>query len=432
MRAVMMIKALVLVHLWTIVVAGCAWVLQNDHNGKVGASFPAANTWLGLILVSIFPGLLCAIPFDAAFNLPKIDALEVFSSQTSDDAAASPVPFNYLAIYFGLGVILASRTLWRWSRLQRLSLVPSVDPDVFTTTGGVPPLTLSWPRRAVVIPSGLETRSALIAHEREHLRHNDAELTLILLFLRDAMLFNSGIGYLVQQWRLAIELRADRAATRDLSVSERKDYAALLLNVLRSDEGNARREVLPCPTAKLSSKGHRNAKMRLSGIIENEPKPHKYRWSGALLLGTFGASLIGFSNSSALAKIEVLNMDLSPIEYVKQTSPQLPASCPDLTIDDVKYEKTTSRVNGKMVPQHEVTLGLVVLKHHVRRDGSTHDPQVLESTHPCFEASAKTAIAGWVAAPQEFETRNVAVKIQFMTSADTVEELKQQLDKIFK
>jgi len=428
MKVMMMLKALILVHLWSFVVAGCAWALQSDGNGKVGASFPAANIWLGLMLISIFPGLLCVIPFDAAIDLPKMEALEVFSNQTDDGSVANPAPFNFLTIYFGIGVILISRTLWQWLRLQKLPLTPSAKPDIFTTTSNVPPLTLSWPRRAVVIPSGLETQAALIAHERAHLRHNDAELTLLLLLLRDLMLFNPGIGYLVRQWRLAIELRADRAATQDFSVSERKDYAALLLNLLRSDGDNRDRRVLPCPTAHLASKGHRNAKIRLTGIMKNEPGPRKHRWSAALLLSALGASMIGFFNSSASAKVEVLDVDLDPIEYVKQTPLQLPSSCPGLKRDDVKFEKTTSTINGKIVPQHTMKLGIVVLKHDVRRDGSAHNPLVIVSTHPCFEANAKTAIAGWDAEPQEFEIKNVVVKMYFVTSAETREQLNLKLE----
>ncbi len=429
MKVAMMIKALILVHLWSLVVAGIAWILQRDGNGKVGASFPAANIWLGLILISILPGLLFVIPFDAVFGLPKIEMPEVFSSQASDVSVTDSSPLNYLAIYIGLGILLMGRTLWQWSRLQKLPFAATPNPDVFTTTSDIPPLTLSWPRRAVLIPSGLETQTALIAHERTHLRHYDAELTLLLLLLRDLMLSNPGIGYLVRQWRLSIELRADHAATQELSASERKNYAALLLNVLRSGGDHAGRRALPCPTAHLTSKRHRDVKMRLTGIIENVPNPHKHRWSVAILLSTFGASLIGFLNSPASATVEVLNMELDQIEYAKQTSPQLPASCPGLKLDDVKYEKTTSTINGMIVPQHVVKLGLVVLKHDVRRDGSAHNPQVIVSTHPCFEANAKTTIAGWVAAPQEFEIKNVAVKMYFVTSAETVEELKLQLDK---
>lgn len=428
MKAMTMLKAIILIHLWSIAVAGCAWVLQSDGSGKVGASFPAANTWLRLILVSIFPGLLCVIPFDAAIDLSKMGALDVFSNQTDVGAVASPAPFNFLAIYLGIGIIFMGRTIWQWSRLQNLSLTPGDKVDVFTTTSNVPPLTLSWPRRAVVIPSGLEAQAALVAHERAHLRHYDAELTLLLLLLRDLLLYSPGIGYLVRQWRLAIELRADRAATRNLKASERKEYAGLLLNVLRSDGDHAGRGALPCPTAHLTSKGHRNAKMRLTGIMDSERNPHRHRWSVALLLATFGASMIGFFNSSASAKVEVLDVDFDPIEYVKQTPLELPASCPGLKRDDVKFEKTAPTIDGEIVPQHTMRLGSVILIHDVRRDGSAHNPRVDISTHPCFEANAKEAIAGFFAEPQEFELKNVAVKMHFVTSAESSEELKLKLE----
>ena len=425
----MMLKALIIIHIWSMVIAGCAWVLQRDGKGKVGTSFPAANVWLWLILMSIVPGVLCAIPFDEALVLPKINDLGVFSNQSSIGAAVDPMPFGYLTIYIGLASLLACRTLWSWARLQSLSLSPSTEPDIFTTASKIPPLTLSWPRRAIVIPAELEMHDTLIAHEREHLRNNDAELTLLFLLLRDIMLFNPAISYLVRQWRLAIELRADSAATQGLSISERKGYAALLLNVLRSDDQGARRDALPCPTAHLVSEGYRNAKIRLAGIIERDSNPPKQRWRSALFLSTLGAGLMGLVNSSALATVEVLNADPQSIEYVKQFTPKLPASCPGLTIDDVKYQQTTSTVNGKTLPQHSVKLGLVILKHNVRKDGSTYNSEVLKSTHACFEANAKTAITKWVAEPQEFEVKNAVVKLHFTASADNIDELKRQLGK---
>ena len=162
-----------------------------------------------------------------------------------------------------LSVLLMSRTLWRWSRLQILPLMPTTEPDIFTTTSEIPPLTLSWPRRAVVVPLGFQAQTALIQHERAHLHHHDAELTLPLLLLQDVLLRSPGISYLVRQWRLSIELRADQAATKMLTSSERKDYAALLLNVVRSNGGPAEGGTLPCPTAHLTSTRHRSVKMRL-------------------------------------------------------------------------------------------------------------------------------------------------------------------------
>lgn len=431
MKVMTMIKALILVHLWSLVVAGGAWFLQRDGGGRVGASFPASNIWLILIGLSVLPGVLYLIPFDAAVSLPKIEAFELFPIQVSDRSAEASGFLNFLTIYIGLSLLLMSRTLWRWSRLQGLSLVPTAQPGVFTTTAALPPLTLSWPRRAVVIPVGFEARAALIRHERAHLHHNDAELTLLLLLLQDLMLRGPGVSYLVRQWRLSIELRADQAATKMLTRSERKDYAALLLNILRPNgQGGG---ALPCPTAQLGSTRHRNAKMRLGEIMTNEPNVQQRRWGLALLLTSIGASGVGFLSAATSENIEVINaeseqVDYVLVDYVKQTSLQMPANCHGLKMDDIKIEEKELMVNGRLVSQLTMNLGTVVLSHDVRRDGSIHSPRVIVSAHPCFEADAKTAIVQWMAEPQRSEIKNVAVKLHFVISGATIEELKLQLN----
>ena len=434
MKVVMMIKALILIHLWSLIVAGGAWVLQRDGGGRVGARFPVSNIWLILIGLSILPGVLYLAPFGTAISMPKIETFELLAIQVSDSSAEGPGLLNYLMIYMGLSLLLMSRTLWRWSRLQRLSLMPTTEPDVFTTTSEVPPLTLSWPRRAVVIPHGIEAQAALVRHERAHLRHNDAEFTLLLLFLQDVMLRNPGMSYLVQQWRLSIELRADHAATKMLTRSERKDYAALLLNIQRPTRGGG--GTLPCPTARLNSTRHRNSKLRLVGIMENEPSAQNRRWSAAVLLTSIVGSVIGLMSAAAIANDTGKNAGSNPddyvlVDYIKQTPLQLPANCPGLIKDlkrgGIKFEVKEMTVNGRLVSQHALKLGTVVLSHNVRKDGRIHNPRIINSTHSCFETEAKASITQWMAEPQGSETKNVAVKLHFVMSATTPEELNDKL-----
>lgn len=427
MKAMMMIKIVILIHLWSLVVAGCSWVLQRDGDKRVGANFPASNVWLILIIVSFLPGALALIPFGTAIDLPEIEGLDLFPLQVSDDVTAGSSPFNFLYVYIALCFCFMGRTLWRWSRLQGLALMSTTEPDVFTTSAKMPPLTLSWPRRAVVIPVGFEGKSALIQHERAHLRHYDAELTLILLLIRDAMLQNLGISYLVRQWRQAIEMRADHTAVKMLNGTERKDYASLLLNGLRGDMDKARGRNLPCPTANLTSSRHRHVKMRLGQIMKNEPNVRNRRWGAAVFLASLIASGIGVTVSAATLKIDVRHLDFDPIKYSKKVQPQLPASCPGLKKDDVKFETRETVVNGKKVTQHVMVLGLVGLKHDVRRDGSIHNPHTLFSTHPCFEANAKNVMAQWKTEPQNFEIRDAGVKIPFIISAVSLVDLKTQL-----
>lgn len=428
-----MIKALILVHLWSFVVAGGAWVLQRDGDGRVGASFPASNIWLILIILSFLPGVLYLMPFGAAISLPDIKILDLIPALVSESSAEGPGLLNYLTVYMGLSLLLIIRTLWRWSRLQSLPLAPTDEPNIFTTTAELPPLTLSWPRRAVVIPLGLETEAALVRHERAHLRHNDAELTLLLLLLQDMMLRNPGMIYLVRQWRLAIELRADHAATKMLTTSERKDYAALLLNIQRPSGGG---DALPCPTAWLGSTHHRNIKMRLGGILNNETNSRKCRWGAAVLLATIAASGIGLLTAAASQNDTGKNAGFNPddyilVNYIKQTPLQLPASCPGLIEDlksrDFKFGEKEMTVNGRLVSQKTMNIGTVVLSHDVRRDGSVNNPRILSSTHPCFDANAKAALIQWMAEPQRSEIKNVAVKIHFGLLGATNEELNQKL-----
>jgi len=434
MKVLMMIKALILIHLWSLVVAGGAWVLQRDGDGPVGASFPASNIWLILIVLCFLPGALYLLPLGAAISIPNIEIFDLIPTQVSESSAEYPASLNYLAVYMGLSLLLIIRTLWRWFRLQRLPLIPTAEPGVYTTTSEIPPLTLSWPRRTVVIPHGFEAQAALIRHERTHLLHHDAELTLLLLLLQDMMLRNPGISYLVRQWRQSIELRADHAATKMLTTSKRKDYAALLLNIQRPSGSGG--DALPCPTAWLGSTHHRNVKMRLGGILKNEPNARKRRWSAAVLLTSIAASGIGLMSAAATANDAGTNAGSNPddyvlVDYIKKTPLQLPANCPGLLSDlkarGVKFGEKNVAVDGRLVSKYIIELGTIVLGHDVRKDGSIHNSRVLSSTHPCFEAEAKAAIAQWVAEPQESETKNVAVKLNFIMSADTSQELNRQV-----
>ena len=248
------------------------------------------------------------------------------------------------------------------------------------------------------------------------------------------MLRNPGISFLVRQWRLSIELRADRAAIKKLTARERKDYAALLLNIQRPT--TRRNDALPCPTARFNSRPHRDAKMRLIGIMEEAPTPQKRRWGAALFFTSVGAGTLGLTSAMAAAGASVIDMASSPVEYVKQTQLQLPASCPglvgDLKARGIKFEEENLILNGQLVSQYTVKLGTVVLSHDVRRNGTIYNSRVLHSTHPCFETSAKASIAQWMTQPQKLETKNVAVKLHFKMSAETSDELNRQVVEFLK
>ena len=172
--------------------------------------------------------------------------------------------------------------------------------------------------------------------------------------------------------------------------------------------------------------------MRLTKIMENKPMARKHRWSVVLLLTTLGASMIGLMSTATSSKNAVINAKFDRVDYVNRVPLQMPANCPgllrDLKRDGIKFEKKERTVNGRLVSQQTMNIGTVVLSHDVRRGGSVYKPRIISSTSPCFEAEAKAAIVQWMAEPQEFEIKNVAVKLHFVIFGETTEELKQQLD----
>ena len=428
MMGLMMIKALIITHLWSLLIALVAWALQRDKGDKPGAYFPDPKVWLGLIGLCFLPGLMSLLPVRAPVNLPTIEIFETASNVMAVAQNETVWSINYLALYFGISLLLAARTLFRWARLQLISVTTTKDADVFTTSETLPPLTLSWPRRAIIVPEGLQGETAVIRHERAHMRHHDAEITLGLLIVRDLMLRSFGLSYLVRQWRLAIELRADRAATKILSTSERKDYAALLLNGLRSAGDYTGGRTLPCPTAHLTSTRHRSVKMRLTEIMNHRDKPRKRRWSGALLATAAGAGALGLMSANATANEVGFNPKLQGITYVVRVAPELPKSCPGLSPNDIKITGRDIWVDGVVKYEHVMELGEVDIKYDARADGSLENIRVIKSNHPCFEPNAKAAVAQWKTEPHGAGARDIAVKIKFIMTAETHEDLESILN----
>lgn len=427
-----MIKALILTHLWSLLIASGAWVLQRDRGSQLGTYFPTPIVWLSLILLCFLPGAISLLPVSPLVKLPAIEIFKAPAQASSLEQIENAWSINYLALYFVLGFLLASRTFFRWARLQFISLSPTSEPDIFITTSDLPPLTLSWPRRAVVIPDGLQDKAALIRHERAHLQHHDAEVTLSLLVLRDLMLRGFGFSYLVCQWRLAIELRADQAATKMLSPAERKDYAALLLKGLRPDGDHKDGRTLPCPTAHLTSTRYRSVKMRLSEIMEYRTKPRKRRWSAVLLTSAIGAGILGLLSVNATADDIGLTTPASEITYMVRVPPKMPESCPGLDTNDIKIVGKNMWIDGSPKLQHVMTVGKVILRYDARADGGLENIRVVETNHPCFESNAKEAVTQWIAKPQDKAVKNIEVMIQFMMTGETHEELEPTLNRLLK
>lgn len=423
-----MIEALMLVHVWSLVVAGIAWILQRDSKDRIGARFPSSNVWLILILLCLLPGALYVMPFGTTISIPEIEVLEFVPSQTFENSDTGFMAFGYFDIYLLVGSILMVRTLWRWLRLQRLPLALTSEQGVFTTTSKVPPLTLSWPRRAIVIPLGLQTPQAIIRHERTHLTHRDAEVTLCLLLLQDLMLRSPGVSYLIRQWRLAIELRADQAAVASLTKSERRDYAALLLNGLRVDKVS--NETLPCPTARFNSSRGRDIKIRLTGIIDDSPNMPISRWKTTLATTAVGASLLGLvgasastNNSPAIDFRDYISMD-----YTVRTPPKLPQNCLALDRSTLKVKRNEIDITGAQNSKYYITVGSVVVTYKVRKNSAIHNVRVLDSSDKCFNDEAIVTVGNWKVKPQGKEVNNAIAKVYFRISGHSEEELNMKLN----
>ena len=447
MKRAKMIKALIITHLWSLLIALSAWALQRDKGGRPGAYFPTPAVWLGLIFFCFLPGLISLLPVSPPITLPSIEIFETDIAPSNVEQNENVWSIDNMTIYFTLACLLSSHTLFRWARLQFIPVNPTCEPDVFSTSSNLPPLTLSWPRSAIIVPDGLQNHAALIRHERSHLRHHDAEITLCLLIARDLLLHSFGFSYLVRQWRLSIELRADYAATEMLSTSERKDYAALLLNGLRPGGDHAGGRTLPCPTAHLTSTSHRSFKMRLTEIMDNKSKPRKRRWSAALLTTAIGAGMLGLLSTNAIAddNQRIVQVNGVNIKHTGNTrvfvTPQMPDSCPGLEINDNDISERTIMVDDKVVKHlHLLTVGVVDLKYDVRTDGHIENISVVKSNHPCFEPNAITAVAQRkLALADQQKTKSlgkavndVPVTIKFTIGGETREDFESKLNLVLK
>ncbi len=423
-----MIKALFVIHVWSLFLAGFAWVLQRDGNGKLGGNFPVPGIWLGLIYLCMVPGIFSFVPVDPPYDLPSLDVVGTSLASNAIGDLPGSASFSLLWLYFLPASAFVTQTLWRWIKLQRLPANPTDDPDVYISSQAVPPLTLSWPRRAILIPEGLDGAKGLIAHEKTHLKHFDAELTLLMLVLRDLLWRSPGISYLVRQWRLSIELRADTAAMKNCSKDERTAYAGLLLNGLHPEKFKKDDQALPCPTAHLTSTRYRSVKMRLKHILENEAHARKMRWDYGVCLATLLTVFVGAVSVSA----SPWEQDQDPVKFVKRVPPTFPKNCKGLDLSTVERSFTTTNLpKGGEKKRHRMIVGEVVHSFDVRTDGTLHNLKVVSSNHPCFEPHSTAAMKKALAEPQA-EPREGRIIIKFMYIDDSPEEIEESLHALIK
>lgn len=416
-----MIKALVIFHVWSLVLGIFAWFLQRDR-AIVGESFPRPGVWMGLIYLCIFSACFSLVPISNAPSQISLSAETLMLDRIPENVEISTLVFsiNFLWVYAALAGFFLSQTIWKWVHLQRLVIKPTRHKDVFLTDFS-PPLTLSWPRRAILLPQALLDSDSLIKHERTHLRHYDAEMTVLLLLLRDISLRAPGISYLIRQWRLAIELRADHAVTKNMTKIEKQDYARLLLDEMKPAAFKKDGGALPCPTAHLTSTRYRSVKMRLHRIIDSDPRARKARWDFGILAAALATVIIGGASITANAN------DFADVKYVKRGPPKLPAKCIGLDTDTIKITGKKLNFGGQETFQHFMEVGRVKLRYDIERDGSLKNISVMDTNHDCFSEHAIESLSKWKAEPQSDDLKNVEVMISFRVNGENHSKLEEFL-----
>ena len=420
-----MIRALIIFHIWSLVIAVVAWVLQKDSRKNIGDSFPQPAIWLGLIFICIALFTASLIPDSSSISWVASGG---FISEIIPDQAeikTTKLSFNLLWLYFGIAGMFTTQTLWRWLKIQRLSVSSTTQANLFTTEENIPPLTRSWPKRGIIIPASLETETSLIAHEQAHMRFCDAEMTLLLLIIRDLSLRLPGISYLISQWRHAIELRADESATQNMSRQEREDYARLLLERLKPSKFKSGGKALPCPTAHLTSTRYRSVKMRLRRIIETNPKPHKMRWKVGIIAALTSTMGVGYLAGPVQAA------GYSDFKYITMVPPQMPSNCKGLLDQNtIKITGKNVIVEGVEVETHTVEFGRVTARYDIQKDGRLNNIKVIETNHACFTDNALAALSQWQAEPQSSVRKNVEVLLSFHVTGGEHDDFNEILNQI--
>jgi len=378
-----------IINVWIAVLAFIAMKISQ----KWGLS-PSKLT--AIIIAGVFPAVFSLVSTWLSLSTPE--ALSVVlpplgTVQTLQDLPQSrpELLIIFKILYFTLAAVFLVRTLRKWFALQCLQLISTADPKVFLTDENMPPLTLSWPRRSIVLPTSLsvDSHEIIIAHEQAHLQHYDAELTLLFLCLKDIFWINPAFAWLVRQWRYSVELRADRAVTLGTDLKFRRAYADTLLSVISERKGG---QALPCPSASLTSNRTRSVKMRLFKIMTEQNLPRKSNFHPVAKLALWISTLAVGLTISAAAGTAVNDKNEQPLI---RFPPVMPASCPGLDASSIDIVTKTFKVSGEAVTQRVAQVGRVVLKFDVDEAGAPQNITVIKSNHNCFVAPAKSSVAKW-------------------------------------
>lgn len=400
-------------NLWIILIALIfgRWLTSQARTPNVWTYFIALSL-LPLLAAFIIP-LLNTVPFEWAINAKSVQTqIERMAEEVAPFSKGLSLWMFLAYIYGAIAALKVIGVVVRWTRLQLMPLSITETQGVYITDRDVPALALSWPKRCVVLPAtakalSREARGQIIAHERAHLKYNDAEITLIYLILQNLFWTNPAMRWFVTGWRDAAEIRADHAVTAGTDMPARKAYAQVLLSAMAQENGERARQ---CPSAYLTSNSLRSVKMRLSEIMTTEPRGGNRFYKGlaiscGLIISMGGASFMTATAAPAQS------------QPLKRVPPMMPASCPNLDMKTVEVKSYTSKMNGQKKSYRAANIGTVILKFDIDKAGRTKNIKAVKSNNICFEGPALKSVVQWVyssGAPQ----KGVENMIKFRLSED--------------
>ena len=172
-------------------------------------------------------------PVDVARQVATIGLVAAPSSRPDD---STDVPADLVWLWLaGAAATLAIFLLQQRRFVRGLGRLSRVTASVrrAETAVGCPALVGAWSPH-IVLPIDFERRysaierSLILAHERHHRSHGDAQINMLCMLLRSVFWFNPLIHYAAAQFRLDQELACDAAVIRAFR-GRRRSYARAML-----------------------------------------------------------------------------------------------------------------------------------------------------------------------------------------------------------
>ena len=412
-------------NIWIAILGVCTAVISKKQ-------VLSSNSFIAVILGSLLPAAIAAAL--TKFNLSRVDTLTTLGTAMNSIGVDiiltyRTASFTQIATfsYVCVTLILILTTFGTWAKLQTLDLEPTAIGTVYKTTKPLPPLTLSWPRRLIVLPESVlslpkRQKEMIISHERVHLRHYDAEVTLMLLILKHIFWINPAMAWLVNSWRDGADLRADRAVIVGTNLEFRRAYAGTLLSCMGNKNGE---QALPCPSAALTSNRTRSVKMRLSKIMTEQQPPRKTALYNLAKIGLGLSTLFAGIALNAAASPKNTNINVRPLLRVP---PVMPKSCAGLDTQSIETVTKSMTISGETIERHVANVGTVLVSFDIAASGATENIFILKTAHECFNKPTKDAVSQWRYTPNDPQN-GVKNMIKFLLTEDAEGSLSESLRK---